>query len=67
MEYKQYIGNLLKNKKVRFYCNCIIKLDIEGIITDFYITNNEVIYIIETNRGPIKIGENTPDLHIDIL
>lgn len=64
MKYKDYIAKYMLGKKFRFYCDCLIKLDITGIVTKYSINGSEIIYLIETEKGPVKIGENTPNLQI---
>lgn len=66
---KDYIGKCLVNKKVRFKCECAMPFDITGIVTSYSVSNNEVIWNVESieNHKQIKIGENTPKLSIGIL
>lgn len=64
--YKDFIANQLKGKTVRFICDCIIKMDIKGLVADYEITNNEIIYIVDTGDKILKIGENTPKLKIEL-
>jgi hypothetical protein len=39
-------------------------MDIIGIIKDYEIINNEIIFHVEANNKIIKIGENHPNLMI---
>ena len=64
--YKEFIGNQLKGRTVRFVCDCIVKLDIKGVVVDYEVNNNEIIYFIDTGKKIVKIGENTPKLKIEL-
>ena len=64
---KDYIGESLLCKKIHFTCNCIMNLDVTGIIKDYIISNNEVIWLVDTGNKIIKVGENTPKLKIEVL
>ena len=68
MLYKQWIVSLLKGKKVHFWCDCIVKLDIEGVVVDSEVVNSEVVFYVKRDEDAkvIKIGENTPKLNIEI-
>ena len=65
MNYKDYIANILLGKKVRIVCDCIIKLDVCGMISDYEVRDGEIIYYINTGDRVVKIGENTPKLQIE--
>ena len=67
VSYKEYIANQLLNKKVRFVCDCIIRLDITGIVSGYELSGNEIVYIIDTKNKQVKIGENTPKLKIQMI
>ena len=65
--YKQYVQDYFKNKNVRFVCDCIFNINIKGQIVDTEIVNNEIIFILFIDNKKIQIGENTPNLKIEIL
>lgn len=66
--YKEYIMNQFNQKAVHFKCDCLIGLDVKGIVVDSEIISNEIIYTIQTRDGrQIKIGENTPGLKIEFI
>lgn len=66
--YKEYIMNQFNQKAVHFKCDCLIGLDVKGIVVSSEIISNEIIYTIQTRDGrQIKIGENTPGLKIEFI
>ena len=65
--YKDYIASLLKDKHVRLTCDCLVKLDVSGVVVDHELIGNEIIYIITDVQRLVRIGENTPKLHIEII
>lgn len=65
---KTHIGEMLFNKKVHFYCNCIMNIDVTGIVKGWKVVSNEVIWEVELSNGKmIKIGENHPNMSMEIL
>lgn len=65
---KSYIGQSLRGRHVHFKCNCIMNIDITGIVSGWEIVDNEVIWSVVTDNGKtIKIGENHPNMNIEIL
>lgn len=65
VEFKKYIANQLLNHKLHFTCDCLFKLDVTGIIKDYEISDNEIIFIVDVNGKIIKIGENHPNLFVE--
>ena len=65
--FKAYIAKQLIGKKLHFKCDCTFKLDTKGIIKDFKISNNEIIFIVDVDGKLIKIGENHPNLHVEVI
>lgn len=65
--YKEYIGGLLKNRTVRFKCDCIVGLDVTGKVVDYKINKSHLEYIVSVNNKIIHIDENTPNMFIDII
>lgn len=65
VKFKDYIAKQLVGKKLRFKCECLMPLDHVGIISDYEIINNEIIFIVNINGKPIKIGENHPNLMVE--
>lgn len=64
---KDILGKYLKGKKVHIKCNCILNLDFEGVVIDYKIRSNEIIWSISSNGKIIEIGENHPDLMIEFI
>ena len=62
--FKHYIAKQLIGKKLHFKCDCLFKIDHTGVVKDFEITNNEIIFIVDVNGKLIKIGENHPNLQV---
>ena len=65
IEFKRYMGNLLKGKKFHFKCDCIIKLDVIGKVVDYEISGQELVLKVDTGGKIISIGENHPKLNIE--
>ena len=64
VKFKDYIAKQLIGKKLHFKCDCLFPLDHIGIIKDYEIVNNEIIYIVDVDEKIIKIGENHPNLQV---
>ena len=62
---KQYIAEQFINKTFRFKCDCLVPLDIIGLVKDYNISNSEIILLVSVNNKLIHIGLNTPSLQID--
>jgi hypothetical protein len=65
IEFKKYIAEQIIGKTLHFKCDCLFPLDHVGIIYDYEIKNNEIIFIVNVDGKPIKIGENHPNLYIE--
>ena len=63
--FKDYIGKSLKDHKLRFKCDCLVPLDVIGVIKDYEIISGEIIFIVDVNGKIIKIGENHPNLYAE--
>lgn len=64
---KDHFGQSLVNKKVHFYCDCWIGLDVTGMVVSYEIHKNEIIWTISTRGKLVQVGENSPSLKIEIL
>lgn len=65
---KNYIAKLFLNNKYRFKCDCLIPIDVTGIVKDYEIsTNHEIILHVLVDNKIIHIGLNSPSLHIEVL
>ena len=65
--YKEYIINQFKGRKVRFLSDCVAKLEITGTVVDTENNGSEIIYIVDVGGKLLKVGENTPKLMIDFV
>ena len=64
---KNYIAEQFINNRYHFKCDCIIPLDITGIVTGYEIIGNEIVLLVDTNNKIIHIGLNTSSLQIKEL
>ena len=64
---KDILGQYLKNKKVHVKCDCVLNMDFIGVVVDYKIKSNEIVWTIQTNGKLIEIGENHPNLMIKLL
>ena len=62
---KEYIAKQFINNTYHFTCNCVIPIDVIGIVKDYTITNNEIILLVMTNDKTIRIGLNAASLQIE--
>ena len=64
--YKEFVAQHLTGHTARFICDCIIRLDITGVVTGYEMNGSEIVYIVDTGDRRVKIGENTPKLEVEI-
>ena len=65
---KTYIADSLVGKRVHFQCECIMNIDVKGIVRDWSLYQDEIIWNVFLDNGKmIKIGENHPNMNIEIL
>lgn len=62
---KEHIAELMLYKKYHFKCDCLMPLDFVGVITNYRISNNNIIFIVESHGKTIEIDENHPNLTIE--
>ena len=65
--FKELIAEQLLYKRVHCKCDCIFSMDFFGYIKDYEIVNNEIVFIIDNKGKIVKIGENHPNMYIEIL
>lgn len=65
IEFKHYIAKQLINKTIHFKCDCIFPMDFIGIIKDYEIINDEIIFKVLSNDRIIDIGENHPKMTVE--
>ena len=64
---KDYIAKKLIGEKLHFKCDCLFNINVIGIIKDYEINNNEIIFIVDVDGKIIKIGENHPNMNIELI
>lgn len=65
---KSYLAESLVGKKVHFQCDCVLNIDIIGIIKGWGMNQNEILWDVLIDNGKlIKIGENHPNMNIEVL
>lgn len=65
---KTHIASSLVGKRVHFKCDCLLSIDLVGVVKDWELHQNEIIWDVMTDSGKlIKIGENHPNMNIEIL
>lgn len=62
---KEHIAKQFIGRTYRFKCDCLVPLDIIGVVKDYEISNNEIILLVEHNSRLLHIGVNTPSLYIE--
>lgn len=62
--FKKHIAQQLVGKRMHFKCNCMFPLDYTGIVKDFDIENNEIVFKVDIGNKIISIGENHPNMMI---
>lgn len=67
VSYKDFIKSQFIGKKVRFLSDCIVKIDVEGIVIGTEQSGSEILYLVDTGKRIVKIGENTSKLKIEFL
>ena len=63
--FKSYIANSLLGKRLHFKCDCLLGLDHVGIIKDFEMVTNEIVFIVDIDGKIVRIGENHPNLYVE--
>lgn len=64
ISFKDYIAKEFIGRRVHFKCDCLFPLDHVGMIKDYEINNNEIVFIVDVSGKIIKIGENHPNLQV---
>lgn len=65
---KEYIAKQFINKRIHVKCDCLLPIDVSGVVCDYEIVGNEIVlYIKMANNKIIHIGLNTPSLQIEDL
>lgn len=64
MNFKEYIAKQLIGKRLHFICECMMRIDVRGVVVDYEISHNEILFLVDVNGKIIKIGENHPNMTI---
>lgn len=64
--FKKYIAEQLVGKTLHFKCDCLIPLDHTGTIIGYEISGNEILFVVNVGGKIIKIGENHPNLQVEL-
>ena len=65
---KSYIAEGFVGKTFRFKCDCLLNIDIVGVVKGWSLYQGEIIFEVYTDTGKlIKIGENHPNMQIEEL
>lgn len=52
-------------KKYHFVCKCLMPMDFIGVVKNYRISNNQIIFNVETQGKLIEIDENHPNMTIE--
>lgn len=66
-QFKKYVAEQLVGTSLRFKCDCVFPMDIEGIIKDYEIVDGEIIFKVLTDNKIISIGLNHPKMMVKPL
>jgi hypothetical protein len=66
-QFKTYVAKRLVGTSLRFKCDCVFPMDIEGIIKDYEIVDGEIIFKVLTDNKIISIGLNHPKMMVKPL
>lgn len=61
---KQTLAESMKGNKYHFRCTCIVPINDDGVIKDYEIKNNEILFLVDFNGKIVKIGENHPNMYL---
>ena len=61
---KDYLAKQMLGKHLHFHCDCIISMDVDGVVRDYELNQNEIIFIVDVGGKLIRIGENHPNMKI---
>ena len=64
--FKKYIAEQLVGKTLRFKCDGLSPLDHTGTIIGYEISSNEILFVVNVDGKIIKIGENHPNLQVEL-
>ncbi len=63
---KSYMADSIVGKKLHFRCDCVLNIDIVGIVKGWSMYHGEIVWDVYTDGGKfIRIGENHPNMNIE--
>lgn len=63
---KSYMANALVGKHLHFKCECLMNIDVVGVVKGWSQYHDEIIWDICTDDGKIiSIGENHPNMNVE--
>ena len=65
--FKEHIAKQLIGHHLKFKCECLFGLDVDGIVKGWEIVNNEIVFHIDSHGKIIKVGENHPNMYIEFI
>jgi len=66
-DFKNYIGETLKGKKLHLTCDCLFPIDVTGVVVGYSTSSDEVIIHVDVGGKIIQFGSNHPKLKVEEL
>ena len=65
---KTHLTESLIGKRAHFRCDCVMNIDVVGVVKGWSMYQNEILWDVLLDNGKlIKIGENHPNMNIEVL
>ena len=65
---KTYLAESLVGKRYHFKCDCLLNIDVVGIVKGWSMNGDEIVWDVYVDGGKkIRIGENHPNMNIEEL
>ena len=61
---RDYLCSIFINNTYHFYSDCILRIDVVGIVADIDYISGEFVFVVNVDGKSVKIGWNTPKLQI---
>lgn len=62
---KDHIAGQFLGKRYHFVCDCLVPLDVTGLVQDYEISGPEILLLVEVGGRIIRIGLNHPTLRVE--
>lgn len=63
---KTYIADSLVGKRFHFKCDCLMGIDVTGVVKGWNVYQGEIIWDVYTDSGKfIRIGMNHPNMEVE--